>query len=487
MFDLASKICFRSFQTNHSWVTKIVLTRDNKRIISSESNSGACIWDLESSNLIRKLSHTYLTQDVAIDYISDCIITLSENCLWMWDIETATIAKPPMNNHNPAVNCLALTPDGMYIFSGSWESTIHVREMCSGALSERIKAVEEYICAIALTLDGRFLLAGGKEGGYAWDLSSGKLLAEFDLPGMVTCIIVTHDGTKAIIGSPNNPICFYEIPTGKRLFTLNNEYCGVKSLALSQDGSKLFAARRNVVEVWDLARQGRLDRLEIDYGADNDIIYILLSLDEKSLIASRKGGEVIVWNLEDKTFYSFRVVNGLSSYDSAPCLALTFDGQQLITGYADGMIRIWSTEDWSEIASISTPSGVRCMQYIKTPNGHQLVTGSADGCVRCWDLSNDLQAAALLWSSGQHRLFISQVSAAGIRGLSPANSQLLAQHNLANTESTSACFTVSVNGDVGIRAKADEARQAQAEALPTAGPAVYDYDLVARYQVNQEL
>ena len=473
VFDLANKTCLRSFKAEDYRVTKIVLTNDNKRIVSSGLNKDACIWDLESGNLIRKLQRHDAIHDIAIDPNDNVIITLESGCLRMFDMEAIGGEKPTMNNHDKAVSCLTLTPYRRQIISGSSDGTIHIREIHSGALTRSIEQDTGSIYSVAVSPDGRFLLAGG-EPSYSWDLHSGKFMASFSAPCKTAeCIIITPDG-KAIIGGPLDPISVHSIPNGEKLFELGEFFGGTESMVLSQDGTKLYTATNNVFCIWDLASRKLEDKLKIDDYDDSKIGSILLSQDGKNLIAARYDGKLLIWKLEDKTYHVFKAEE-TDPFGSIPCLAMTDDGKQVITGGRNGKIRIWSSQDWTEMSSISTPSCVMRMQCIKTNDGHLLITGSMDGCIRCWKFSKDFHAATLLWSSGQNNLFISQVSTTGIVGLSPANMLLLKQHNSANTEMMSDFCKVNLDGNMEIRAKVDEVRQAPIEPSPTPDSTVNNY------------
>ena len=107
---------------------------------------------------------------------------------------------------------------------------------------------------MAVTPDGKYLLAGSYRVIYLWDLKAGKQLKKLnDHKGFVYDIVITEDGKTAITCSGDRTIKLWDLKTGKMLNTLEGHTDRVVSLALTPDGKKIISGSWDrTIRVWDL-------------------------------------------------------------------------------------------------------------------------------------------------------------------------------------------------------------------------------------------
>lgn len=82
------------------------------------------------------------------------------------------------------------------------------------------------------------------------------------------------------------------------------------------------------------------------------------------------------------------------------CIAWSSDGEQLVSGSRDRIIRLWDSE--TMVTAVSDPNRhrhhfVRCMSF--SPGGALSLTGSDDGSVRLWYAKREEVMVKKLWSS----------------------------------------------------------------------------------------
>jgi WD40 repeat protein len=75
-------------------------------------------------------------------------------------------------------------------------------------------------------------------------------------------------------------------------------------------------------------------------------------------------------------------------------VAVTPDGRRIVTGGADGTVRVWDRETGVEQAVLTGHTGL-VLAVAVTPDGRQIVTGGGDGTVRVWDRDTGVEQAVL--------------------------------------------------------------------------------------------
>ena len=91
---------------------------------------------------------------------------------------------------------------------------------------------------MALSGDGRHIVSGSYDGTVAvWDLQTGARLHELTgHQGGVNSVALSGDGRHIVSGSYDGTVAVWDLQTGARLHELTGHQGGVSSVALSGDG-----------------------------------------------------------------------------------------------------------------------------------------------------------------------------------------------------------------------------------------------------------
>ncbi|MCK9896771.1 WD40 repeat domain-containing protein, partial [Frankia sp. AgB32] len=65
-------------------------------------------------------------------------------------------------------------------------------------------------------------------------------------------------------------------------------------------------------------------------------------------------------------------------------VAVTPDGQQIISGGSDGTVRIWNRDTGTEHTTLTGHTST-VWSVAVTPDGQQIISGGDDGTVRIWN------------------------------------------------------------------------------------------------------
>jgi len=86
----------------------------------------------------------------------------------------------PSLGHSRGVNSVAITPDGKYIVSGSWDKTIKLWDISSDKEIRTFKGHSSWVNSVAITPDGKYIVSGSEDKNIKlWDIKSGKLISSY--------------------------------------------------------------------------------------------------------------------------------------------------------------------------------------------------------------------------------------------------------------------------------------------------------------------
>jgi WD40 repeat protein len=167
------------------------------------------------------------------------------------------------HGHTSNVTSVAVTPDGTKIVSGSWDITIKVWNLNSGALIQTLTGHSDYLNSVAITPDGTKIMSGSSDKTInVWNLASGALIQTLSNPSdTVLSVAITPDGTKIVSGSYYSPSYWYigaggglqiwNLISGALILTLGNE--NYYSVAITPDGSKIVSGSdAKTIKIWNL-------------------------------------------------------------------------------------------------------------------------------------------------------------------------------------------------------------------------------------------
>ncbi len=163
--------------------------------------------------------------------------------------------------HTDAVFCVAWSPDGRSLASGSNDGSLQVWQAASGAL---LFSVQNPVSprsgkttpwnAVAWSPDGRYLAAGGYGNAQVFDVHTGKLLsgAYGYNGGIIHALAWSPDGRYLAVGESSGSVSIWDVASGKNVFTYNGHASDVNAVAWSPNGKRIASASSDsTVQVWD--------------------------------------------------------------------------------------------------------------------------------------------------------------------------------------------------------------------------------------------
>jgi WD40 repeat protein len=195
---------------------------------------------------------------------------------------------------------------------------------------------------------------------------------------------LSSDGKWAVTASRIQPPVLWDIAT-QTATPLSTQIPALPfGVSISADGKWIAVGVTNSeIDLVDLKNSGIVERLMPKTEKTRHVLAVEFNAkDPNMLAASLQNGEILVWNIRDRTVETLT-----GSAGNAYNLRFSRDGRYLAASSDDRVIRIWRTD---RIASKGKPTLFRghagpvyMIDY--SPASNTLVSGSTDRTVRIWD------------------------------------------------------------------------------------------------------
>lgn len=261
-----------------------------------------------------------------------------------------------LTGHRDRVATLAVSPDGNWAASGSWDTTVRI-----------------------------------------WDLETGTSRATLQgHAGFIHCVAITPDGKRILSAADDHSVCVWDVSSHQKLAAHNGHRGNVRSVVALPDNARAISAGfDNTLSLWDLASGEQLHAIACGLGL-RDHVFSLAVSPAGVLLSGHRNGEIRLWNIE--TGEHLGVLKGHSEIVTS--LALDADGRSAVSGSNDKTVRLW---DLGTASCIGTLEGAKfwVMSVAIAFDRGLLATAEHRDQVGLWDLPSSRRLQALSLKPGE--------------------------------------------------------------------------------------
>ncbi len=287
-----------------------------------------------------------------------------------------------LTNHSQAVNCVAFSPDGKLLATGSVGDPVQIWDTATGKVVKTLP--EQHVVSLAFAPDGQTLGVGGRDKVVVWNLENGRAVFKHEEASGQFRIAFPPKGTLLMIGKQRWALFSPETMAAALSFGIMSrgelkqvfpESGGC--IALSLHGDRLATGNWNqTIKIWDLASGQFVRSLKT-----GGVIAMALSPDGQTLATSYWGPEVKLWDVTT----GLQIGSLTNNQHRVWSLAFSPDGRFLATGGADQMVRLWDVATRQQTEQLQG-HGSEVMSVAFSADGQTLASGSKDKKAMLWSV-----------------------------------------------------------------------------------------------------
>ncbi len=277
-------------------VNSVAFSADGQILASGSHDGTVILWDPLTGKKIKTLTgHNDSVYSVAFN--SDGLLASAslDGTIILWD--SITGEKYRILQHS-GVRCVAFSPDGQILASGSQFRTVKLWHMYTSVQLQQISNHEKDVTSVAFSLDGMLLASVSYDSTVRlWDLRKQKLAKTLESPSIYVYSVTFISDIQLAVGLQDGAIKLWNFTkeTGIGVKVLRGHQSHVRSVAFSPKNQLLASGSRDgIIKLWYPKTGAELVTLEEHRGPVNSVAF---SPDGSLLASGSDDGTIKLWQV----------------------------------------------------------------------------------------------------------------------------------------------------------------------------------------------
>ncbi|MBK8207003.1 MAG: hypothetical protein IPK87_09470 [Planctomycetes bacterium] len=386
VWDLKEGKQTRRFHTD-PYATKCVAFSPNGRLLATapyggglrlwDAMTGRHVWHFEDLEEVNAMTFTPVRNHL--------FIGSKDTHIYWWDLEKWEDA-PTLSGHTGPVSALAVSPDGKFLASGSWDRTVRIWEL---ATSKCIRVIEAHevpedgyaiaIKALAWDPTGKLVASGAGDAKlYVWDVATGEKVFTATHNETVSGAFFTADNhvlTCDLEGSVHK----WDLTSGNHKIRMLTDLGVIYVMRPSPDRTEFAIGQNGGYTKVCSTETGAVLRAWREQGDIQDLCWHPY---HPMLVASSQARQIRLWSTDrDTELKSLRNIR----QDHVTRVKFSKDGELIYgTGFSKG-IQVWHARSRAHVAFFGEHNS-NSDNFDVFPDGRTVMTAERGGILRTWDI-----------------------------------------------------------------------------------------------------
>lgn len=399
VWDLAADQETMSLRLEGNFSTsRAAISPDGKYIIMSVGDN-LLLHDATTGELLVELKDAHSNIITGLAYSPDgtqIVSCSSDKTARVWNANTLEQIAV-MQGHTSYVNEVAFSPDGSHVVTVSSDKSVRQWNPATGTEVALLEAERGNMLSAAYRPNGNMIAVGNSYGEISF-LDATTLAVQTAWEDAhasdVYCVAFSPDGTLLVSTSDDQSIKIWDVASGAMLEEAPGHTREVGNIAFSPDGTRILSGTYDgTLRVWDIAGDDAHPAFVQERGVSTSTVNLDVAefSPDGMYFAGISGSTLSLWETS-----SNEPLYEVGDYDLGSFRSMAFspDGLLLAVTTNNATVLLWDTQTGDLLQTLNGHS-IRATPVVFNTDGSLLISGGADGTVRVWGLPETASALGL--------------------------------------------------------------------------------------------